>query len=496
MIDIGSSILRSFQSPGVAVAVYTLNAPGSVVYFKGASSGNNANIAVGSGSFTYIADRSSLTGTVPISNGSTLNDLFLIGVGYGGTTPGTRTIAGLTITGASDTAISGIGVKYGGAVTINGVTPGSVAGSLRYIEANSIQTLTAASNFSGSLILVTSGGTAGYGVKFDTNLTVGTVNDRVSNLTILQYNPIEYDGILISSSIVVTAGGSITMVQAGASNNLNGIATRGQSSIAAGGDLSLTSTGTSFQGSMVLFNTTLDANGDITLTQAATANTVQSGISLSNVKLAARGNISLNQLGNTGTGLGIELSASTTALSDRVELNAGFGKSISLSAKNGIALKTANNFKLTGGSRVVVNLGTSVITSSSGTYTLNAAGMDVLYSGPLSGNNATIAVGGGSFTFVSDQSTVTDSTTIGSTTTLATLGLGSVSYAGVSGARTLAGLTITGSSDAAIKGIGVRYGGTVIINGVTTASAAGGLNYFEGTTITTTRRPPAASAVP
>ena len=73
---------------------------------------------------------------------------------------------------------------------------------------------------------------------------------------------------------------------------------------------------------------------------------------------------------------------------------------------------------------------------------------------------------------MSDQSSLTAPATLTNITTLGDLGLEGVVFGGTVGRRTVAGLTVTGSRDAALSGLGVQFGGTVIIDRVQTGPPA------------------------
>ncbi|MCX8501488.1 MAG: hypothetical protein ORO03_07330, partial [Alphaproteobacteria bacterium] len=475
-IDLGSGKLLSLYADDSLVLAQgnTITAAGVNVFFSGATTGNNTTIAVGSGSFTWVKDNSATTTDQIIQNSSSLTDLGLNNLSYGGTVgSGTRTIAGLTVKGSSDSAITGMGVKYGGAVTITGVTSASAAGSLRYIEGVGIGVLTTASAFNGSLTLVSNGAGINYndnmlnvtrGIVIHVGLTVGSVGDGKSDLSLVQQGNVAGAGVLVAANLLARR------------------------------DLSILASGTPSNSGIQATGFTLEAGRDISLVSSGKIGTGTNAfaILLQSSILSATGSISLVQLGTASAEKGIQFNANAAA---GVSLTAGAGKTVSLTAKSGITLVNTDNFVVSGASRLELDLGSSTMTSINSAgglatgsgHTLSASGMAVTYSGATTGNNATIAVGSGSFTFVSDKSAVTDLTTIGASTSLADLGLGSVSYSGASGARTLGGLTITGSNDALIQGIGVKYGGVVTIDGITTAGAtpspARNLNYIEGTGI-------------
>ena len=502
-IDVGSSTIRSLNAASAELAAgsgFTLGAAGMDVFFSGATTGNNAKIAVGGGSFTFLG-RPAVSGSLTISNSTALSDLGLSGVNYSGSTAGTRTVAGnLVITGTNDRAISGLGVKHEGLISIQGVSASSVNGRLSYLEGTSIATAVADSSFAGSLTLVTSGNSTNNGIAFGANLTVGTVNDRVSNLTLLQTNTVSEFGFRYFVGIIaVTAGGSITMVQSGDAG-WGAVNFQPGSSMVAGGSISLTASGKAGQSSLSLKDMTLTAAGNVTVTQTASATATNGfGIAIEKTNITAGGDITLSQLGTiTVSGKeGIRFLSSSTSPADRSTFTAGANRAITLTAKSGIKLGYVDNFTFAGASRLVMNLGSSTITSfdaaggavaAGNGSTLNAAGMDVFFTGATTGNNAKFAVGAGSFTFVNDLSSRTTEVTLSNTTTAAdvTNGWGTTAtYGGSAGNRTIGGLTITGSRDAALQGTGVRYGGVVKIQGVTAAATTGvnNLTYIEGSAV-------------
>ncbi|MCX8500511.1 MAG: hypothetical protein ORO03_02275, partial [Alphaproteobacteria bacterium] len=133
-----------------------LNAPGAAVTYIGAMSGNNATIAVGSGSFTVIGKPTSASLTLTAQTG--YSELGL-GSSFEFSGSGTsRGMGGLTITGSSGSALTGIGIIAAGTVAISGVTATSPAGKLTYIEGTGIGVQTSASSFNGALTLVSNGG--------------------------------------------------------------------------------------------------------------------------------------------------------------------------------------------------------------------------------------------------------------------------------------------------------------------------------------------------
>ncbi|MDI9409401.1 MAG: filamentous hemagglutinin N-terminal domain-containing protein, partial [Candidatus Pacebacteria bacterium] len=110
-----------------------------------------------------------------------------------------------------------------------------------------------------------------------------------------------------------------------------------------------------------------------------------------------------------------------------------------------------------------------------GAFTITASGLDVFFtSATASGNAATIAVGGGTFTFVNDRRDITSAFSIDNNTgsSLWGTGLGTIT----SGTATASGLTVTGTGN--INGLGFVIGSWLSINGVTTGPAKD-MRYIE-----------------
>ena len=165
---------------------------------------------------------------------------------------------------------------------------------------------------------------------------------------------------------------------------------------------------------------TLSADGALTLNQSGSVG--DAGIRVRNASLKAVGDLSLVSSGTVGgSSAGIELRASGAADNQGVSLSAGSGNLLTLKTfGQRLNLQDADNFTVTSG-KVRIDLGSGGVTSSgttipTGGYSLKATGLDVYYSGATTGNNAKIAVGSGSFSFVnvkrgSGNVTLTNSTT-------------------------------------------------------------------------------------
>ncbi|MDI9408183.1 MAG: filamentous hemagglutinin N-terminal domain-containing protein, partial [Candidatus Pacebacteria bacterium] len=521
-LDLGTSAMVSDRP----ASPLTLNASGMDVFYTSATTGNSAKINVGSGSFTFVNDRRSVTTAVTLDHLTADNTATIgWGTGLGPLTSGTASASGLTvITTGTDATINYQGVVYGGTVDIQGVgSAGQVASganNLRYIDGAGISvTGLTGSTFAGSLTLVGSGsGTASNrGIDIQKNLTT------VNNLTLIQSGSVTDKGIYVLSNL--TAGGNITLTQSGSSGG-DGIYTTaglGLVRLSSGGNLTLSQSGSAGGFGINLNSSNLTAGGAMTLTQSGSArgvgiyagysnltaggamtltqsgSTSATGISATDSTLTAGGDLSLNQSGTVGSD-GIYLRSSAGS-GNAQTFSAGANGFLTFKTNNQkLSLNSADNFAVTSG-RVRIDLGTGTMTSvgpaaPSDGFTLKTLGLDVFYTGATTGNNATINVGSGSFTFVNDKRSVTSAVTLDNTTTASTGSIGwgtAPSYGGAQNARTLGGLTINGTNDSAtfgsgLTGLGVVYGDTVNIRrvGFGGSGTANDLRYIEGTGISLT----------
>ncbi|MCX8500119.1 MAG: hypothetical protein ORO03_00240, partial [Alphaproteobacteria bacterium] len=448
-IDLGAGTMVS----STPASPYTLNASGLEVYYTSAISGNSAKISVGSGSFTFVNDKRSVTGDMNMNDSSSVPEW---GTGLGTLTSGTAT-GGLTVTTTgTDAKINNQGVVYGGTVMIHGVGGIGAVNNLRYIEGTGVR-VTTARTFSGNLTLV------GNGAGITTGNTTA--------------------GVLITANLTTSNGGDLSLVQNGATSgtgiNVDGV------TLTAGGAMTLTQSGSAGRDGITVLVSTLTAGGALSLVQSGSAEL--EGIAVGGSSLTAGGELWLQQSGTVGSDIGgINLYAYGTAANQAVNLAAGTGQFVTLKTNNQkLSLNNNDNFVVTSG-KVRIDLGTGAMTSS-GNNSLKADGLDVYYSGATTGNSAKIAVGSGSFSFVNDRRSVTSAVTLANSTTAsdATNGWGTGPTFGVSGSdTTLGGLTITGTGGATrLQGLGVAYGGTVDIQGVV-SGAARSLRYIEGNSIT------------
>ncbi|MDI9408515.1 MAG: filamentous hemagglutinin N-terminal domain-containing protein [Candidatus Pacebacteria bacterium] len=507
-------------------STYSLTANGLNVYYTSATSGNSGTIAVGSGSFTYVNDRRSVTRAVTLDNDTTASSAAIgWGNGLGTITSGIATASGLTVTGSGN--LNGQGVVYGGTVDIQGIGSTSAAKNLRYIEGTGISVTNAASTFAGSLILVSSGrgngvgGNAGTGIDIKQNLTVGVVGDKSSNLNLIQSGEVFNYGILVKSTIL--AGGDLSLTQSGSAGRDNGIYAN-NSTLTAGGAITLTQSGRAGSHGIYAYNSTLSAGGAMILTQSGSASTginvdsstltaggamtlIQSGyagghgIHFERATLTAGETMTLTQSGSSaGNGINFER-ASLTAGGDLSLIQSGtmlyraFGISLYSQAGSGagtaqnfaagaygfvtfktnnqnLSLTNADNFTVTRG-RVRIDLGTGAMVSRDGNgnvigdaanqYSLNASGLDVYYTGASSGHSAKIKAA--SFTVVTAAGGNQSLTRAAATATVPT------------------GLTVSDSFGNSLASIGTGYATSGIL---TVSNATTGYSYLEGSSISGT----------
>ncbi|MCX8501160.1 MAG: hypothetical protein ORO03_05650, partial [Alphaproteobacteria bacterium] len=360
--------------------------------------------------------------------------------------------------------------KDGGAVTINGGSTG-VAKDLRYLEGVGVAVVGNSNSFAGSLTLVNNGG----------GLTV-TVNSDYKT-----------GGIVVGGTSLIAAG-DLTLVHQGTINAV-GIHVFG-STVSADGNLSLTQTGVNFAEAIKLEDSNLSAVGNLVLTQQG--NSAISGITANATILSAGKDLSLLQLGriipsltpgaltsavNRGIGLGwkgVNANQITSLAAGKDGLVTIKTNDKDLVLFNGTMGSTGTVYVTRGKLRLDLGSGAMISDAGSGTiqsggFVLDAAGLDVVFTGATasSSHNAKIAVGGGSFLTLTDRSSKTTITTLTSSTTAGDTSIGwDVGFSGTTGASgvyTRNGLTVTATgtgTDARVKGIGVKYGGQVIINGV------------------------------
>ncbi|MCX8506706.1 MAG: hypothetical protein ORN98_08860 [Alphaproteobacteria bacterium] len=249
-----------------------------------------------------------------------------------------------------------------------------------------------------------------------------------------------------------------------------------------------------------MFNaSTLTSGGAISLTQSGSAAT--NGINLtSSILTSTNDDLLLNQSGTVGSGKdGIKLVSSAAK---GQQFTAGANNSVTFKTNDqNLSLNSIDNFRVTGG-KVKIALGTGKIMSktalgASANYTLKAAGLNVSYTGATTGNSATIDVGGGTFSYITDHSDVTAATVLTKDTlaNAATIGWGTgfgtwtagTATNGVTPYSTAAGLTVkTTGGVSSVNNVGVIYGGSVELQGITAASAVGQLSYIEGAGIAVT----------
>ena len=527
----GSYLRLDLREGGHLLGGQTITASGVPVFLTSATSGNLATIAVGSGSFTFVTDKRTVTTLVSLDNNTEANTA-TIGWGSGlGTLHSGTEVGGLTVTTSGDaTTINNQGVVYGGEVelgtlttnnfgaviTTTGLTTGA-ATNLRWIEGEGIAAV-GVTSFSGSIALVASGngGTrfiAGVtrlrSLVISTEFTVGSQNDHVSNLNLIQRNgrfgggvP-QTQGIYLynaKSTRFITVGGDLNAVQFGTSHNAYNLSLSvapTEDNFVAGGNMTLASVGYSSGDPVSFFVIRLVVGGSFAAIQSGVMNGTGTGILYNHTNLITGGDISLIQSGLMGTTTrdGISLAFVNDFSSTMV---AG-------SDANWVTLRSTQNLLLASEfltiplGKVRIDLGSTRLKVSSSLsapftenrFTLKFQGREVFYTGATSASGAVrdpvIDVGTtGSFTFVNDKRSETTATVIDNSTTATTAGIGWGSGLGTltSGTASTSGIKIIGKSDSSnINYQGVVYGGTVALNGITTTSAARNLRYIEGSGI-------------
>ncbi|MCX8500159.1 MAG: hypothetical protein ORO03_00445, partial [Alphaproteobacteria bacterium] len=554
--------------------------------YSGATSGNSGTIVLGSGNFFLVKDRRATTTAVTLSS-LLPGDLPIALTWTTGATTGEVTsysAAGLTVTHDATGSHSGIGVAYGGPVTVDGVSS-SPASTLNYVEGVGItltginrfdgaltlnsqgQSLTNSSsnlNSVGSLTLLTEGGNyyqtveanfggTGGGV-IAINLGSGTYNDHANGQAANRFSltatkslsiigggtDIASSGTVIELGVnwyglgngVVTSTNALTVnntgVMDGATNLLPAtvsgrlvpvarvkaitgtrVVTTAEltiSGVTSGGN-ALVYGLVALSGSSITIDTSSSFGNDLSLiaTNGAIIQSTGASLSLASGKTltlsSTNGKISLGEVTNsfsrvgglssTGSDNGIVVaSASAMSLTDSIS-SAGIvtltsGGAISLTKTGGLTISSNGAIGMTAtgmvlGSAVTVSGGALTLGLRGGALTggqsLTASGLAVVFSGATSGNAATIAVGSGSFAYVYDNRSTTTATTINNSSSFA------ANFGGASGNRTIAGLTVTGSNDAAIQELAAVYGGAVTIDGIG-SGAAKLLTTIEGTSIT------------
>ena len=185
----GSGALRSTRQ-GVGSQL-KLNATGMDVFFTsrltllndtGSSRDNDGTIILGSGKFTFVNDKRSVTSAKTLDNSSTSSDW---GTGIGSFWSSTVSLIGIAdgltlemaATATTEAAVKeqcdNQGVVYGGAVTIDGLSLTSPARTLTYIEGKGVTISGSASTFTNGVMLVSRDTAA---VSLGANLTTGGKN--------------------------------------------------------------------------------------------------------------------------------------------------------------------------------------------------------------------------------------------------------------------------------------------------------------------------------
>ncbi|MDI9408368.1 MAG: filamentous hemagglutinin N-terminal domain-containing protein [Candidatus Pacebacteria bacterium] len=331
-IDLGTAAMISKNDLGRVITLpqyqYSLKASGLDVYFTGSTSENQVKIAVGNGSFTFVNDKRTVTGSVTLDN-QTIATTATHGWGAAptyGTSGSDFTLGGLTIIGTGGlTRLQGRGVVYGSTVDIQGVgSAGQVANGadqLRYIEGAGISVTTNPSSFSGSLVLVSSGsGTAvgsNAGLYIEKNLSVS------SNLSLIQTGGVSGNGIVVSSAGLM-AGGDLSLRQIGTvGENKDGIAL-----IASGIEAANGQTFTAGANGFVTIKTnnnslSLNNSDNFTLSAKRLRIDLGSGVMISRDVTGTVIHASANQLTLKAHGVDVYFIGATTGHSARIDVGSG-----------------------------------------------------------------------------------------------------------------------------------------------------------------------------
>ncbi|MDI9409458.1 MAG: filamentous hemagglutinin N-terminal domain-containing protein [Candidatus Pacebacteria bacterium] len=333
------------------------------------------------------------------------------------------------------------------------------------------------------------------GVTISANITLGTVGDGVSNLTVNQVGTVTGSyGILVENS-TLSIGGRLNFTANGRSN-FAAIAIE-NATITTGGSLTFASTpGSNYAWvGIELYNSNLTSGGDLTLIHDGEVG--QHSFFLNgSINLTSSGDVNLLQLGTAMTDALFYSDASLTN-SKHLTITAGGATT------NWITIKTNNQIlelvnpdpiQFRNG-QVRIDLGTSRL---SGTHqVIDASDTIVYYSGATSGMNATLNLASGGLVFVKDRSAVTGPVVLDSTVTAddAMIGWGSGFNFSGSGTTTGSvtsftnnGFTVTIDSSGAlsnVQNLGVVYGGAVEISSLSSA-AASELFYISGSSISVT----------
>ncbi|MDI9408182.1 MAG: hypothetical protein QM523_02940 [Candidatus Pacebacteria bacterium] len=426
---------------GMILGGGTITAQGATVAFSGSLTGNNAKLVIGNGRLlvmTELAGDKDLTAATTAATDGWKTSGFVWEAsrevdpddGLTKFVVGSFTVK----SGGAIDSVNGVGLRYDGKVTLSGITAASDVGKLDYLEGGSIVVKTA-SVFNNSLTMVSSGagvtvGSNTAGIIIDGSLKVGTSGDGKTSLTLSHRGISSVNGIVIAST--VTTGGNLTVQQTGFSLN-EAILVTASGNLTSGRDILLDAQGTPASNAITLYSASFKAGG---------------------VK------DSFVTIRTNNRNLNIDSTANLTVTNGRLRIDLGTG-----------------NVK--------------------GAGTITAQGLNLYYTGGItsSANAVTLDIGSGTFTYVSDKRSVTSELTIGATTTGSSdNGWGSgISFTagtvadGVTPYTSTAGITVkTSGALGSVNGLGVVYGGKVILDGIgsNVAGTADQLRYIEGASVT------------
>ncbi|MCX8506638.1 MAG: hypothetical protein ORN98_08510, partial [Alphaproteobacteria bacterium] len=322
---------------------------------------------------------------------------------------------------------SDIHTQFLGSVTAKG---GSVAGNGGFVEVSGKKTL----DFRGLVTTVAPRGKMGTLLLDPSDITIQTTGPTSATLASNTYSSNNNTSILTVANLVTALGSSNVTVDATAGTGTgSGVITVANAiNSTSNNDLTLT-------GAQIILKANVNLGSVGILGLSANRGSVWQDPTTVITALAVGGNAhdgfilngnnqisALFSITNTGSGgISIKNAESMSVSVLGATLDGGTG---------GVSILTPGyNFDLNAGLTVKGSflrgdLGSGKMTGNAlapaGGYTLNAKNMDVYFTGKTTGNNATIDVGNGSFSFVNDKRSVTALTTLTSSTTNADIGSG------------------------------------------------------------------------
>ena len=410
-------------------------------YIEGTGIGVSASASTFSGSLLLVGSGAGFTPTATNFSGF----YFTANLTTGAENDGTSNLTLIQTQQASTFGIyiEGATVTAGGAMTLNqtGKSNNNIAISLTATAAPG--NIPSSLKASGNIVITQSGNSLSSGISITSN---SSLISSKGNIIVLQSGSASRTGINLQQAFLTASKGDIIVTQSGTASpsaTVGGLSVISSSRLTAMGTITLNQLGR-VGGIGISVNANLKTDiGAILINQLGSA--TGDGISLQTAKLFSGSHISILQSGSVGSSsVGINLFSATSNGSSLDMAAANSNSWITIKTNNQKLSVTSINVQVTVG-KLRIDLGTAAMT---GANSLNAAGLDVFFTGATAGNNATIAVGSGSFTRVIDNRSTTAATVIAGT-----------SFA----APTTTGLNVTGVG--ATNLLGVVYGGSVELNG-------------------------------